>query len=242
MAFVPLSFAPEFASFAPAHVGMRPSRPAAASVAPPAEIRPVVHLIHGDEQAARNLAGSWEWLGAQTRVHIDAAAFIRAGPSEAPGCLIVHVRHREEGLELLAGRAAPRVRLPMIVTTEQTDVRTVMLAMRAGAIDFFETPVCDGDLGEAVENAIRSDRARRDREARQDELLARFGTLTPREREVMGLVTQGLLNKQVAGDLGLSEVTVKVHRGSAMRKMAARSIADLVRMADVVAGCLESAV
>jgi FixJ family two-component response regulator len=184
------------------------------------------------------MADSWEWLGARTRIHPDAAAFARAGPTQVPSCLVVHVRlARDEGLELFASRPAPSAGLPMIVTTDQADVRTVVLAMKAGAVDFFETPVCQLDLGEAVQNAIRADWARREREAHRSSLLERFGRLTRREREVMALVTQGLLNKQVAGDLGLSEVTVKVHRGSVMRKMAARSIADLVRMADAIAGC-----
>jgi FixJ family two-component response regulator len=126
----------------------------------------------------------------------------------------------------------------MIVTTDRADVRTAVLAMKAGAVDFFETPHCDRDLAEAVESAILADQGRREIEGRRASLLARFATLTPRERQVMALVTRGLLNKQVAGDLGLSEVTVKVHRGSAMRKMSARTIADLVRMADALVECV----
>jgi FixJ family two-component response regulator len=196
----------------------------------------VVHLVHADETAAQEMARCWGWLGARTRIHPDAAAFMRAGPCEAPGCVVVHVRLAEmDGVEPQVDYSVPETRLPMIVTTERTDVRTAVLAMKAGAVDFFQTPLSDRDLGEAIESAIRSDRARCEVEMRRAAVEARFATLTPREREVMGLVTQGLLNKQVAGGLGLSEITVKVHRGSAMRKMGARTIADLIRMADTLA-------
>ena len=203
---------------------------------------PIVHLIHPDDAAAQTMARSWACLGATTRHHANAADFTLVRASDVPGCLVVHVAFEDSNTVAAAlDHPAQNTRLPMIVTADRADIRTAVLAMKAGAVDFFAMPLCDRDLGEAVAIAIDNDRVRRAADGRRGELLARFATLTRREREVMALVTQGLLNKQVAGDLGLSEVTVKVHRGAAMRKMRARTIADLVRMADALESCADLA-
>jgi FixJ family two-component response regulator len=216
------------------------SPPVAARERELAQIEPsaVVHVIHPDEHAATDMAQCWDASGARTRFHADLAAFLSSVRPDAPGCLVIHVRCAgETATATAAALPIPDQNLPTIFTSDRADLRAVVLAMKAGAVDFLVTPLSHRDLRCAVEQAIRADRARRDIQARCSLLVARFGTLTRREREVMKLVTQGLLNKQVAGDLGLSEITVKVHRGSVMRKMCARTLADLVRMADVLANC-----
>jgi FixJ family two-component response regulator len=138
------------------------------------------------------------------------------------------------GLEFQTRLAELGIRSPIIMITGFGDVPMSVQAMKAGAVDFLAKPFRDQDLLDAVALAIGRDRARREEEARRAALRARYETLTPRERQVMALVTAGRMNKQVAGDLSLSEVTVKIHRGAAMRKMEARTLPDLVRMAEAL--------
>ena len=126
------------------------------------------------------------------------------------------------------------IHLPVILMTGHGDIPMSVRGMKAGAVDFLTKPFRDQDMLDAVATAIRRDRARRDAEAAIVGLREKFTTLSPREREVMRLVTAGKMNKQVAGDLGLSEITVKIHRGAAMRKMGAPTLADLVRMAEAL--------
>jgi FixJ family two-component response regulator len=200
------------------------------------EPRPVVHIVHPDATVAKRLADVCAAAGIDTRWFAEPDDFLSAPSWGAPGCLGIHMPLSPTSeRERLAHVRSPDDRAPMIVTTEGANVRMAVLAMKAGAMDVFEEPLNDCDILEAVTAAIDADRLRRQAETGHAELLGRFATLTTRERQVMALVTQGRLNKQVAGDLGLSEVTVKVHRGSAMRKMGARTLAALVRMADVVA-------
>jgi FixJ family two-component response regulator len=207
----------------------------------PAEPDALVHVIHPDREAAAVMARSWERLGFRTELHPNARAFAQSETSGEPGCLIVHVPLAErDQVDLASDYPVLELALPMIMTADKTDVRTAVLAMKAGAIDFFEMPLSHHELGEAVETAIRIDRARRQVETLRCAVAARYATLTRREREVMNLVTQGRLNKEIAGELELSEITVKVHRGAAMRKMEARTLAALVRMADMVAVGVES--
>lgn len=198
--------------------------------------RVIVHLVGFEATARERISGLFASVGVETRTHADVGAFVGDALPDAPGCILVQARFALIGaLDYLAHFARCGAALPMIVAADQADVRTAVLAMKAGAVDFLEKPLRDSDILEAVGAAIRIDRARRRAEAHRAELRARFATLTQRERQVMALVTQGLLNKQVAGDLGISEVTVKVHRAAAMRKMGARTLAHLVRMADTVA-------
>jgi len=198
--------------------------------------KPIVHLVGFDEEDSEALCDLLSRVGVAMAVHEDVEAFIRKAPSELPGCLVVHARLSPiGGLDFVVRFQRPESGLPIIVVADRPDVRMAVFAMKAGVIDFLETPFRDQEMLEAIGTALRIDRVQREAEARRLELRTRFAALTLRERQVMALVTQGLLNKQVAGDLGLSEITVKVHRGSVMRKMCARTLAELVRMADAIA-------
>lgn len=199
----------------------------------------VVHVVHPDREAALDLARTWTCTGITTRVHSTLQDFMQTMPTETTGCLILHVS--ADTPWLMRNYPFSGGSLPVIVTVDKSDIRSAVIAIKAGAIDFLEMPLDGRDIVDAIDAAIAADRVRREARARQAILLSRFATLTRREREVMALVTRGLLNKQVAGDLGLSEITVKVHRGSVMRKMQARTLADLVRMGDALARCSEIA-
>ena len=195
------------------------------------EERPVVHLVDTDQSTKNALTGMFEARGLETRSYRDLSEFAAAGEADGPGCLVIEVQFPWIG-EL---RELPRnLGLPMVVTASRPDISMAVEAMKAGAIDFLERPLREQEIVRAVDAALEADRERRLARAKSAAVLERFDRLTKREREVMALVTAGRLNKQVAGDLGLSEITVKVHRGSVMRKMGARTFVDLVRMADSI--------
>lgn len=200
------------------------------------DARPIAHLVDFDAAVHDQITRLLDAMGVETHTHPTIGAYLDAAPGDAPGCLIVHARAGELAFLAQFRRGTPR--LPMIVTADRANIRMAVIAMKAGAVDFLEQPLRDQDVSSAVAAALWADRARRRGEAHRLLLRGRYDALTPREREVMTLVTQGRLNKQVAHDLGLSEITVKVHRGSAMRKMGARTLAELVRMADAL--CEES--
>jgi FixJ family two-component response regulator len=138
------------------------------------------------------------------------------------------------GLDFQAHLAQMGVRLPVVMVTGYGDIPMSVRAMKRGAVDFLSKPFHDQDMLDAVMTAIDRDRQRRKAEEKDSRIQRRFGTLSPREQQVMLLVTSGKMNKQVAGDLGISEITAKIHRGAAMRKMDARTLADLVRMAEAI--------
>jgi FixJ family two-component response regulator len=138
------------------------------------------------------------------------------------------------GLDFQAQLAQADVRLPIVFVTGHGDIPMTVRAMKAGAFEFLTKPFRDQDLLDAVQRALALDRARREEQRSVNELRARFESLTPREQEVIGLVSAGLMNKQVAAELGVTEITVKVHRGNAMRKMGARTLADMVRIAQAL--------
>jgi len=204
----------------------------------PAELpraRAVVHVVD-IEDGVRLLLARWlsdAGIEAQTYAHLGA--FLSTHRAEAPGCLVIDVQPLATGgFDPRAIPSPHTVCCPVVVTAHQPDVATAVRAMKAGVIDFVEKPLCEREIVAAVCAAIDFDRHQRLVASRYTALHARFATLTARERQVMVLVTAGLLNKQVGADLGLSEITIKAYRGAVMRKMGARSLADLVRMADVI--------
>jgi FixJ family two-component response regulator len=194
-----------------------------------------IHIVDDDACIRCSLSDLLRSVGYDVRAYDSAKAFLCDAPKDTPGCIIADVRMPGlSGLELQGAVARLAVGLPVIFITGFGDVRMSVQAMKAGAIDFLEKPYRDQEILDAIASALEANRAHRARGTGLQTLQERYGTLTSREREVMGLVCAGKLNKEVAASLGLSEVTVKVHRSSAMRKMAARTVAELSRMATLL--------
>ena len=195
----------------------------------------IVHIVEDDESLRASLDSLLRSVGLATRMYGSARAFMDADRPDAPGCLVLDIRlPGMSGLDFQAQLVDSGVHLPVILMTGFGDIPMSVRGMKAGAVDFLTKPFRDQDMLDAVATAIERDQARRAAEDGAADLLGLFQTLSPRERQVMALVTAGKMNKQVAGDLNLSEITVKIHRGHAMRKMAARSLAGLVRMAEAL--------
>lgn len=195
----------------------------------------VIHVIDDDESVRTALGRLFRSVGLDTIAYPTARDFLEARPVSLPGCIVLDVRlPGTNGLELQARLTDLGISLPVVLMTGHGDVPMTVRAMKAGAVDFLPKPFRDQDMLDAVGQAINRDRAQRSKEGELSVLRQRFATLSPREREVMTRVVAGKLNKQVAGDLGISEVTVKIHRGSVMRKLAVRSLADLVRLVERV--------
>jgi FixJ family two-component response regulator len=204
--------------------------------AAPAAPAPVVFIVDDDEELRLALDNLFRSVGHACRMFGSAAEFLKAVPSDAPGCLVLDIRlPGVSGLEFQAQLARAGANMPIVFMTGHGDVPMSVRAMKAGAVDFLTKPFRDQDMLDAVTAAIEKDRQRREADGAGREVRERYESLSPREREVMALVTRGLMNKQVAGELGLSEITVKLYRGQAMRKMNAGSLADLVRMAELLA-------
>jgi FixJ family two-component response regulator len=202
----------------------------------PVEAAPVVFVVDDDEELRLALDNLFRSVGLQARLFGSAAEFLKAGPADAPGCLVLDIRlPGMSGLEFQAQLGRTGNELPIVFMTGHGDVPMSVRAMKAGAVDFLTKPFRDQDMLDAVAAAIETDRQRRAAAEAGRDVRARFESLSPREREVMTLVTRGLMNKQVAGELGLSEITVKLYRAQAMRKMSADTLADLVRMAEQLA-------
>ena len=195
----------------------------------------VVHVVDDDAALRGALESLFDSVGLDTRTYGAARDFLDASLADEPGCILIDIRLPDmSGLEFQAQLARMGVRLPVIMMTGYGDIPMTVRAMKRGAVDFLPKPFRDQDMLDAVMVAIERDRQRRTADDNASQVRQRFGTLTPREQQVMMLVTTGKMNKQVAGELGVSEITAKIHRGAAMRKMGARTLADLVRMADVV--------
>lgn len=203
---------------------------------PETETKAAVHIVDDDESLRGALDSLFRSVGLVTRTYGSAKEFLDASQKADGGCLVLDVRlPGTSGLEFQEQLAELGIHLPVILMTGHGDIPMSVRAMKAGAVDFLPKPFRDQDMLDAVAAAMERDRRQRAELGDATQLKERFATLSPREQQVMMLVTKGKMNKQVAGDLGLSEITVKIHRGSAMRKMGARTLADLVRMADSLA-------
>jgi FixJ family two-component response regulator len=195
----------------------------------------VVFVIDDDASVREALAELFQSVGLRVETFGSAIDFFKAKVPEGPSCLVLDVRLPGlSGLDFQAELAKQDVALPIIFITGHGDIPMSVRAMKAGAIEFLTKPFRDQDLLDAVQHALTLARTRRDQQKSLGELEVRFKSLTVREQEVIRLVSTGLMNKQIAAELGVSEITVKVHRGNAMRKMGAKSLADLVKMVQVL--------
>ena len=195
----------------------------------------IVYIID-DAPAVRDaLESLLRSVGQASAAFATARQFLEAGRPDLPSCLILDVRLPEQnGLDLQQALAGFGIEMPVIIITGHGDIPMTVAAMKAGAIDFLAKPFRDQDLLDAIQRGIRLDRQRREAARRLGMLRQRYVTLTSREREVMAMVAEGLANKQIAAALDLKEITVKVHRAQVMRKLEARSLPELVRIADLL--------
>jgi FixJ family two-component response regulator len=199
------------------------------------EANPSVLIIDDDAEFRDSVDRLLRSVGLHTQQFSSVADFLKAEPWEGPSCLLLDIRMPgRSGLELQRDLAAANRQVPIIFLTAHGDIPMTVQAMKGGAIEFLTKPFRDQDLLDAVETGLARDRARRDSDRALGSLRERFETLSSREREVMIHVTAGRLNKQIASDMGIAESTVKVHRTHLMRKMKARSLPELSRMADLL--------
>ncbi len=204
------------------------------------EAKPTVVVIDDDSAIRESLASLLRSVGLDVKSMASVPELFNAEPLGGPSCLILDVRlPGKSGLDFQRELAAANIHLPIIFITGHADIRMSVQAMKDGAIEFLTKPFRDQELLDAVQVGLARDRARREAERSLLQLRERFETLTPREREVMAEVARGRLNKQIAFDIGISEITVKVHRGQVMRKMKATSLPDLARMMDRLKSLME---
>ena len=197
--------------------------------------QPVVFVVDDDASMRQALARLFQSVQLRVEVFASPQEFLHSERPDVPSCLVLDVRLPGlSGLDFQAELMKADVRIPIVFISGHGDIPMSVRAMKAGAVDFLAKPFRDQDLLDAVTAAIQRDEKRREQENRLRDLKAHFSSLTTRELEIMALVASGLMSKQIAAQIGLSEITVKVHRSHIMRKMAARSVADLVRMAEAL--------
>ena len=196
------------------------------------ESEALVYVIDDDAQTRDALKNLMRSVGLHAEVFASAQDFLRSKRPDVPACLVLDVRLRGlSGLDLQKRMAEAKIEVPIIFITGYGDIPMTVQAMKAGAVEFLTKPFRNQELLDAIQQALERDRTTREQRAKNEELYDRYDSLTPREREVMTLVVAGLLNKQIAGELGTSETTVKNHRHQLMEKMGADSVAELVKMA-----------
>jgi FixJ family two-component response regulator len=195
----------------------------------------LIYIVDDEAPLRDAISSLLRSVGMQIASFPSVAAFLAEPRKEVTSCLLLDVRMPGvSGLDFQAELNRDGVALPIIFMTGHGDIPMSVRAMKAGAVDFLAKPFRDQDLLDAIHTALTADRGRRERDQARNGVTTRYATLTPREREIMALAARGLMNKQIAGEVGTSEITVKIHRGNAMRKMQAKTFADLVRMAEAL--------
>jgi FixJ family two-component response regulator len=195
----------------------------------------LVFIVDDDESVRRALANLFQSVGLEAQEFGSAAELLHSKLPDVASCLVLDIRLPGlSGLDLQLELARVGIHIPIIFMTGHGDIPMSVRAMKGGAIDFLTKPFRDQDMLDSVMTAIKRDRERRQSEKAVTSLRERFETLTEREREVLALVAAGLMNKQIAAQIGVAEITVKIHRGRVMKKMGAKSLADLVRMAEMI--------
>jgi FixJ family two-component response regulator len=194
---------------------------------------PTVFIIDDDAGVRKSIQDLVESVGLHAESFAAAQEFLSNVRRDGPSCLVLDVRLPDtSGLDLQQKLSRAGVRIPIIFITGHADIPMTVKAMKSGAVEFLTKPFREQDLLDVIHRALKCDRQVREKQSQLAELRERYRTLSAREREVMSLVVSGMLNKQIAGELGASETTVKIHRGRVMQKMQAKSLPDLVRMAD----------
>lgn len=197
----------------------------------PAESQPIVIVIDDDNDVREAVADLLRSIGLRTKLFGSVRDFLEWRRPDVPSCLVLDVRLPGlSGLDLQSELNRADIQLPVVFMTGHGDIPMTVRAMKGGAVDFLAKPFRDQDMIDAVQAGLDRDKARRQSAGDASQLKSAYDSLTPREHEIMALVVDGLMNKQIAGRIGVSEVTVKFHRSNVMRKMGAKSVAELVRM------------
>ena len=195
----------------------------------------MVFVVDDDQYVCESLVSLIRSAGLGVTTFASAQQFLDSSRASVPSCLVLDVKLPGlSGMDLQKRLAEVNIDIPIVFITGHGDIPMSVRAMKAGAVEFLTKPFRDQDLLEAIAQALKQDRAARERQAEMSDLLRRYESLTPREREVMQLVVSGLLNKQIAARLHTSEITIKVHRGQVMQKMEAESLADLVKLSEMI--------